>query len=207
MPARVYHERRGDTLSSVESEDVALVARLAGGNEEALGQLYDRYGLAVYSLAVRIVHDGATAEEVAQEVFVRLWRAAASFDPAKGKVLTWLLRITHNLALNEIRRQKSRPVAATSFDWEVEGAQLADGDVSVDPAAVTGLREQAEQVRRALAQLPETQRKAIELAFYGGLSQAEVALALGEPLGTVKSRIRAGMQRLGEVLRAQGVSP
>lgn len=195
------------TLATREGDDVALVARLADGDEEALGPLYDRYGRAVYSLAVRIVHDGATAEEVTQEVFVRLWRAAAGFDPAKGKVLTWLLRITHNLALNEIRRQQSRPMAATSFDWEMDGAQVADNDVGVDPAASAALREQADLVRGALAQLPEPQRKAIELAFYGGLSQAEVAVALGEPLGTVKSRIRAGMQRLGEVLRAQGVSP
>lgn len=199
--------RGSATLATDESYDAALVARLAGGDEEALGALYDRYGRAVYSLALRIVHDGATAEEVTQEVFVRLWRSAAGFDPAKGKVLTWLLRITHNLALNEIRRQKSRPVAAAGFDWEVDGALLADSDVGVDPAAVAGMREQATLVRRALTQLPEAQRKAIELAFYGGFSQAEVAEALGEPLGTVKSRIRAGMQRLAELLRAEGVTP
>src|SRR5579863_7973257 len=99
-------------LDDVALDDVALVARLASGDEAPIGALHDRYGRAVYSLALRIVRDRPTAEEVTQEVFVRLWRAAASFDPAKGKVSTWLLRITHNLALNEIRRQKSRPVSA-----------------------------------------------------------------------------------------------
>lgn len=205
---RVDEQMRGaGALSENDTQDVALVARLAGGDEEALGELYDRYGRPVYSLALRILRDGPLAEEVTQEVFVRLWRAASSFDPSKGKVQTWLLRITHNLALNEIRRQKSRPVPAANFDWDVEGAQLPDTAVGGDPAAMAWLRERAELVRRALAQLPEAQRRAIELAFFGGLSQSEVAAALGEPLGTVKSRIRVGMQRLHELLSAAGVQP
>src|SRR5690349_18144629 len=153
---------------TADAADVALVGRVASGDDDALGAIYDRYGGAVYSLALRIVRDGATAEEVTQEVFVRLWRAAASFDPAKGKVSTWLLRIAHNLALNEVRRRKSRPTTAAGFDWEVEGRALADDDPGVDPAAVAWLRERAALVRRALAQLPEPQRKAVMLAFYGG---------------------------------------
>jgi len=191
--------------SQDETADAALVTRLAGGDEDALGELYDRYGRAVYSLALRIVCDGATAEEVTQEAFVRLWRAAATFDPAKGTVHIWLLRITHNLALNQIRRQMSRPQAATSFDWDVDGALLAETDASADPPTVASLRERSELVRRALAQLSEAQRQAIALAFFGGLSQSEVADALGEPLGTVKSRIRVGMQRLRELLVAAGL--
>jgi RNA polymerase sigma-70 factor (ECF subfamily) len=190
---------------TAESADVALVARVAGGDDDALGAIYDRYGGAVYSLALRIVRDGATAEEVTQEVFVRLWRAAASFDPAKGKVSTWLLRIAHNLALNEIRRQKSRPQVAQAFDWDVDGAALADTDSGGDPAAMAWLRERSELVRGAIAELPEAQRRAIELAFFGGLSQSEVATALAEPLGTVKSRIRVGMARLRELLGAAGI--
>jgi RNA polymerase sigma-70 factor (ECF subfamily) len=190
---------------TADAADVALVGRVASGDDDALGAIYDRYGGAVYSLALRIVRDGATAEEVTQEVFVRLWRAAASFDPAKGKVSTWLLRIAHNLALNEIRRQKSRPQSAPNFEWDVDGAALADTDSGGDPAAMAWLRERSELVRRALADLPEAQRRAIELAFFGGLSQSEVATALGEPLGTVKSRIRVGMARLRELLIAAGI--
>jgi RNA polymerase sigma-70 factor (ECF subfamily) len=200
-------QSRSGALSTFDAEDAALVARLAGGDEDALGTLYDRYGTAVYSLCLHMVRDAATAEEVTQEVFVRLWRAAASFDPSKGKVHAWLLRIAHNLALNEIRRRKSRPVSAGTFDEAVLGATRADPDIAVDPATVAWLRERATLVRQALEQLPAPQRQALELAFFGGLSQSDVATALGEPLGTVKSRIRSGMQRLAELLRAQGLGP
>jgi RNA polymerase sigma-70 factor (ECF subfamily) len=182
-----------------------LVTRVADGDDDALGQLYDRFGQSVYSLCLRIIHDGATAEELTQEVFVRLWRSAASFEPTKGRVSTWLLRIAHNLALNEVRRRQSRPVIAQDVEWEVESAGLADSSDEGDPAASAWLRERASVVRHALAELPQAQRRAIELAYFGGLSQAEVAAALGDPLGTVKSRIRVGMQRLRELLVAAGV--
>ena len=138
-------------------------------------------------------------------MFVRLWRSATSFQRDKGSVQSWLMRIAHNLALNEIRRRQSRPVSAESFDWEIDGPQLADDDLGGDPAASTWLRERAKLIQGALSQLPTQQRQAIELAFFGGLSQAEVAAALGDPLGTVKSRIRIGMQRLREILEAAGI--
>ena len=181
------------------------MARVADGDTNALAQLYDRYSQAIYSLCLRIVHERAVAEEVSQEVFVRLWRSAASFEPGKGRVSTWLLRIAHNLALNEIRRRQSRPAIAPDIDWEVESARLSDPSVEGDPAMSAWLSERAVAVRQALAQLPASQRQAIELAFFGGLSQAEIAAALGDPLGTVKSRIRTGMQRLRELLVAAGI--
>ena len=177
---------------------------MAAGDEAALGQLYDRFGQAVYSLCLRIVHDGDAAEELTQEVFVRLWRSAASFDSARGRLSTWLLRIAHNLALNEVRRRQSRPVVANDAEWEA-AATVADSNDSGDPATAVWMAERARVIRGALAELPEPQRKAIELAFFGGLSQAEVAAALSDPLGTVKSRIRVGMQRLREILAAAGI--
>lgn len=201
----MYVRNEAGLLTGPTLDDAALVERVADGDDSALGQLYDRFGQAVYSLCVRIVHDGATAEELTQEVFVRLWRSAASFEPARGRVSTWLLRIAHNLALNEIRRRQSRPVIAPDVEWETESASLADSSTEGDPALSAWMRERAETVRHALAQLPTPQRQAIELAYYGGLSQAEVAAALGDPLGTVKSRIRVGMQRLRELLVAAGV--
>lgn len=197
--------KENSPLTDQAVDDSALVERVAAGDDVALGQLYDRFGQAVYSLCVRIVRDGATAEELTQEVFVRLWRSAASFEPARGRVSTWLLRIAHNLALNEVRRRQSRPVIAQDIDWEVASAGLADTSGTGDPARAAGLRERAEVVRSALRQLPAPQREAIALAFFGGLSQAEVAAAMGDPLGTVKSRIRAGMQRLRELLDAAGL--
>ena len=186
-------------------EDTQLVARVAHGDEAALGELYDRFGQAVFSLCVRIVHDAATAEELTQEVFVRLWRSAASFAPERGKASTWLLRIAHNLALNEVRRRQSRPMVAPEVEWEVESATLADESAEGDPALTAWTHERATVIHTAIEQLPTPQRQAIELAFYGGLSQAEVAAALGDPLGTVKSRIRVGMQRLRELLVAAGI--
>ena len=181
------------------------MARLADGDESAIGPLYDRFGQVIYSLALRIVHDRLTAEEIAQEVFVRLWRSAGSFEPGRGRVSAWVLRIAHNLALNEIRRRQSRPVAADQFDWEADGSRLEDQTAEGDPEMATWLVERARAIRRALVQLPEAQRRSIELAFFGGLSQVEVAAATGDPLGTVKSRIRMGMQRLRELLAAEGV--
>lgn len=186
-------------------DDTTLVDRAGHGDDEALGLLYDRFGRAVYSLCLRIVRDSATAEDLTQDVFVRLWRSAASFQPTRGQLSTWLLRIAHNLALNELRRRQSRPVVAPEVDWDIASAELKDTDEQNDPVHTVGLRERAQAVHVALAQLPTQQRQAIELAYYGGLTHAEVAAALGEPLGTVKSRIRVGAQRLRELLAAIGI--
>ena len=192
-------------MGSGLDDEAQLVRRIAAGEEDALGLLYDRLGGAVYSLCLRIVHDPGAAEELTQETFVRLWRSAASFSEERGRVSSWLLRIAHNLALNEIRRRQSRPVAAPSDEWDAVVASVADPSDEGDPVVATGMREQAAAVRRALAELPTPQRQAIELAFFGGLSQAEVAAALGDPLGTVKSRIRIGMQHLRDRLLAADV--
>ncbi len=178
---------------------------MAAGDEGALGPLYDRYGKLVYSLALHIVRDVTTAEDVTQEAFVRLWRSAASFESARGQVRAWLLRITHNLCLNELRRQRSRPVVAHTFEGPADDAALPDTDVNADPAAVAWQRDRRTVIREAMRQLPEAQRVALELAFFGGLTQAEVAAATGDPLGTIKSRIRVGMQRLRELLVAAGI--
>src|SRR5262249_14279116 len=180
-----YHRRENGALIGPTLDDAGLVERVAGGDEDALGRLYDRFGQAVYSLCLRIVRDGATAEELTQEVFVRVWRSAASFQPARGRVSTWLLRIAHNLALNELRRRQSQPVVAPDMDWDAASAGLADTSDESNPVLAAGMHERAEAVRHALAQLPAPQRRAIELAFFGGLSQTEVAAAQGEPLGTV----------------------
>lgn len=181
------------------------MARVAGGDTSAVALLYDRYGHAVYSLCLRIVRDAGGAEELTQEVFVRLWRSAGTFEPTRGRASTWLLRIAHNLALNEIRRRQSRPVMAADADWEQEAARISDPAADADPAVSVWLRERASAIQAALRQLPEAQRVALQLAFYGGMSQAEIAAAIGDPLGTVKSRIRVGMQHLRELLVAAGV--
>jgi RNA polymerase sigma-70 factor (ECF subfamily) len=186
-------------------DEAQLITRVANGDEDALGLLYDHFGQGVYSLCLRIVHDRIAAEDLTQEAFLRLWRSASRFDSARGRLRPWLLRIAHNLALNEVRRHQSRPIAASEDEVEMATAELADTSVESDPAGTTWMRERALVVRQAIAQLPLPQRRAIELAFYGGLSQAEVAAALGDPLGTIKSRIRMGMQRLRQLLADAGV--
>lgn len=193
------------TLTGQDFEDAELVARIVDGDVEALGDIYDRYQRPVYSLCLRVTHDRGAAEEVMQEVFVRLWKSAASFEPGRGRVSAWLLRIAHNLSLNEIRRRSSRPVIAYEADWEVESDGIADSDTHDDPAMAVWLTERATAIRQAMGQLPAPQQQAIKLAFFDGLTQAEISAATGDPLGTVKSRIRIGMQRLRDVLIAAGI--
>ncbi len=187
-----------------ETEDVSLVQRVASGDSSALEKLYDRYGQAVYSLALRIVRDPQVAEELTQEVFVRLWRYAGTYEPARGRVSGWLLGITHNLALNEVRRWQSRPQKADLVTDDDERAyELVDENADSAEAAWLNIRREA--IVQALGQLPTPQRQAIELAFFGGLTHLEIANLLGDPLGTIKSRIRIGMQRLKQLLLAQGI--
>ncbi len=192
-----------ERLANQEQEDESLVKRVAEGDAVALEALYDRYGQPVYSLALRIVRDPQTAEELTQEVFMRLWRYAAMFDPARGRFHSWLLGIAHNLALNEVRRWQSRPQKA---DLPNDDEHAYDPvDESADSAEAAWLNIRREAIVGAIKQLPEAQRRAIELAFFGGYTHLEIANMLGDPLGTIKSRIRIGMQRLKLLLLAQGI--
>lgn len=192
-----------ERLANQEIEDERLAKRVAEGDALALEQLYDRYGQPVYSLALRIVRDPQTAEELTQEVFVRLWRYAGTFDPARGRFSGWLLGIAHNLALNEVRRWQSRPQKAELPDDDERPYDLVDESADAAEAAWLNIRREA--IVGALKQLPEAQRRAIELAFFGGYTHLEIANMLGDPLGTIKSRIRIGMQRLKQLLLAQGI--
>jgi RNA polymerase sigma-70 factor, ECF subfamily len=177
--------------------DHALVARLAAGDERALGELYDRYGAMAYSLALAIVREGADAEEVVADAFGQAWRSATGYDPGRGSVAAWLATITRTRALDLVRARGRRARA-------IERAAQADGDGlaspmggEVDSADRRIERGEARRlVARSLGELPEPQRRVIELAYFGGLSQTEIAAELQEPLGTVKTRMRAGMEKL-----------
>ncbi|HEY7123682.1 MAG TPA: sigma-70 family RNA polymerase sigma factor [Ktedonobacterales bacterium] len=193
-----------ERLANQEIEDTFLVQRVANGDSSALEKLYDRYGQAVYSLALRIVREPGTAEDLTQEVFVRLWRYAGTYDSTRGRFSGWLLGITRNLALNEVRRWQSRPQKADLVTDDDERAyELVDE--SADSAEAAWLNIRREAIVQAMRQLPAPQRRAIELAFFGGLTHLEIANLLGDPLGTIKSRIRIGMQRLKQLLLAQGI--
>jgi RNA polymerase sigma-70 factor, ECF subfamily len=188
--------------AGVHSPDSPLVSRAASGDERALGELYDRYGGMAYSLACAVVGEHADAEEVVAEAFAQVWRSAAGFDPARGSVAAWIATICRTRALDLVRSRKRRArvleEAAVVSD-EGEALVLAPSMESADRGAE--LIETSAIVRKSLAELPELQRRVIELAYFGGLSQSEIAAQLSEPLGTVKTRMRAGMEKLRQALR------
>lgn len=165
----------------------SLFRRLTGGDAAALGELYDRYAGLVNGLALRILRNTAEAEDVVQEVFVQIWRQAERFDPERGSPAAWLCAIARTRALDRLRRRASR---------REEPSEAARGP-GASPAPRT---EEALAVRKAMEGLTPDQRHALELAYYEGLTHTEIAARLGEPLGTVKTRIRSAMIRLRDVL-------
>jgi RNA polymerase sigma-70 factor (ECF subfamily) len=179
-------------------DDEALMRLLVEQDVRALEALYQRYSRPIFSLALKILGDREVVEEVVQEVFLRLWTRAFGYDPQRGKLLSWLLTITHHRAIDELRRRRSQP--------EVDGLQeqlAAMEDTDADPSKSLTQVEEREVVRQALVQLPEAQRRPIELAYYGGLTQVEIAQLLSEPLGTIKTRMRLGMQKLRVLLAGE----
>jgi len=186
----------------VKSPDSALVALAASGDERALGDLYDRYGGMAYSLACAIVSEHADAEEVVADAFAQIWRSASGFDSARGSVAAWVATITRTRALDLVRSRKRRARVLE------EAAVVTDeGETLVLAPTVEAADRGAEQsetsaiVRRSLDELPAAQRRVIELAYFGGFSQSEIAAQLSEPLGTVKTRMRTAMEKLRQALR------
>jgi RNA polymerase sigma factor (sigma-70 family) len=180
-------------------EDGQLVQLVAERDDGALEALYDRYGKAAYSLARRILTDELLAQDVVQEVFLSLWRNARQFDAGRGTVATYLLSMTHHRAVDVVRREENLRRRRTS-----------DEVLEFHPDPAPGVEAEAEaaerraEVRAALAQLPPAQREALALAYFGGYTQREVATLVGVPLGTVKTRMAAGMRKLKEALREAG---
>lgn len=174
--------------------DEALVALVARGDEPALAELYDRVGRVAYGLAFRVLRDERLAEDAVQEAFLAVWRTAARFTAERAKASTWILAIVHRRAVDLVRREEHRRAAPLDAEPE-EAAATTD---SAEEEAWLGFER--DRVQAALKQLPDAQREAIELAYYGGFSQSELAERLGQPLGTIKSRMFAGLARLRELL-------
>ncbi len=172
-------------------DDDGLLVAMARGDEHALATLYDRFGGVAYGVALRILRDASLAQDAVQDAFLAAWRTAASFDPARGSASTWLLTLVHRRAVDVVRREHRRRAEP------LDDAPIASGD-STDEAVE--IREQRRAVQKALAQLPPEQREALELAYYGGLSQAELAERLGVPLGTIKSRMFTALAKLRDLL-------
>ena len=181
-----------------DDADRAVLARVAAGELDALDALYDRYKTMAYSIAYRITNDATLAEDVVQDAFLGAWRNAARYVEGRGSVKTWLLSIVHHRAIDAVRRR--RPTTELPEREDVPPPQLRLPDVWAEVAA--GL--DAEAVRAALGVLSDVQREAIELAYYGGLTQQEIADRTGTPLGTVKSRMRLGLLAMRAVLARDG---
>ena len=199
----VARNTRAERVSTVgmpasTRDDHDLLAACADGDEQALASLYDRFGTVAYRLAVRVLRDPALAEDAVQEAFLAVWRQAAKFDPSRGRASTWILTLVHRRAVDLVRRQAS--FNALPDQLEVIGprafvAESADDDVA--------LRETQGEVQAALATLSKAEREVLGLAYWGGLTQSEIATALGIPAGTVKSRTFSALARLREALAYQ----
>jgi RNA polymerase sigma-70 factor (ECF subfamily) len=175
--------------------DQAVLARMARGEGEAVAELYDRHARPIYSLALRILGDVTEAEDVVQEVFSQAWRQASRYSTSRGAVAAWLLNLARSRAIDRLRAKRARPAGVVD---DRAAGQIADAAPPVDSQVLSS--EQVARVRAALDELPLLQRAAIELAYYEGLSHAEIAARLEQPLGTVKTRIRLAMTKLRDVL-------
>jgi RNA polymerase sigma-70 factor (ECF subfamily) len=183
--------------------DDELMERLGRRDLAAFEALFGRYGDLVFSVSLRVVGDPHLAQDVTQDVFLRVWRRPEQFDERRGKFITWLLSVTRNRSIDE-RRSQSRRLRHEALPSPPEEEDILPGtDERDDPAFVAVLSEERRAVREALEVLPAEQKLAIQLAYFGGLTQAEIAEKLGQPLGTVKTRIRLGMQKMRAALQAR----
>lgn len=179
-------------------DDERLISLVAELRAEALDQLYQRYSPLVFGLALMIVRDPSTAEEITLDVFMRVWQKAASYRPDQAKVSTWLTHITRNHAIDVLRRQAVRP-DQSALSWDEVKSET--GIHSQDPQEVAELSLRRQRIRNAISKLPADQMQTLMLAYFGGYTQSQIADMLKQPLGTIKTRVRLAMQKLHELLR------
>lgn len=179
------------TAPSQHVPDSALVERMVAGDEGALAALYDRYSGMLFAMLVRTLRDPQAAEEILQDLFLQLWRGAARFDATRGSLPAWLMVIGRNRALSRLRTREHREIPE---DIEAFPANAVPSSVNLEDDAERSLL--MEKLRSAMATLPAEQREAVELAYFEGMTQTEIAARTGSPLGTVKSRVRSAMQSL-----------
>jgi RNA polymerase sigma-70 factor, ECF subfamily len=179
-------------MASLDTDDAALLQRIARGDEDALLALHTRYVNLVYSMAWRVLQDVGRAEEVTQDIFIKLWQKSQRYDPARGRFSSWLLSVTRFAAIDRLRRDGRRPPEAELAAGETDDALSLERLLPTDHESW----ERGQHLRLLLAHLPAEQRQIIELAYFGGLTHSELADQLGLPLGTVKGRLRLGLEKL-----------
>lgn len=188
----------------IEWTDEALMVAIVARDEPAFAVLYDRYADLVYSASLRVLTDTQLAEDATQDIFVRLWRRPESFIAERGRFISWLMSVARNRAVDELRARgrRRRREGPQCTEYEDDLIALLPSE-DADPVRAAQLHEEQIAVRRALTGLPPDQRVALELAYFRGMTQQEIAASLDEPLGTVKTRIRLGMQKLRRALYGQ----
>ena len=204
-PARV-RVRYSRVVNWQDRSDPELMQAISQREVRAFEALYDRYSRLVFSTAYRVLGDAHSAEDVVQDVFVRLWRKPESYVEERGRFLGWMLSVTRNRAIDEVRSRRRRPLNESQVGDPDDRGSLSDetaSEAATREMAGAELVDQREMVRAALKDLPDEQRLAIELAHYGGFTQAEIAERLSTPLGTVKTRIRLGMQKMRVALEGR----
>ena len=185
-----------DPAQQLEAE-IALLRRVAQGDRRGFEELYDRFSGVLFSTAYRVLNNQEAAEDVLQDVFIQIWEKAPLYDPTRGKPMTWAVTLTRNKAIDRLRSTVRRNRLQDDVEREAETFEQFDDRSSFD-AFASG--ETSKLVREAIQKLSKDQREAIELAFFSSLTQTKIAERLGEPLGTIKARIRRGMMKLKEVI-------
>jgi len=190
------------TATAQEMADRAMIARVGAGDQSAFGALYDRLSGPLYSLALKMLGDASDAQDALQEVFVQIWSRARTYDPEKSSVFSWAVLLTRSRAIDRLRARGRRlRVVVESKPDEARVAEATNASMVESAADTAEKSDEAARVRYVLNNLPSEQRQAIDLAFFGHLTHHEIASQLGEPLGTVKARIRRGLLKLREQLR------
>lgn len=189
--------------SSTTETDAALIAAVAAGDEAAMARLYDRFSPLIQAVAVRMLRDRAVADELAEDVFVEIWRRSGQYDATRGSLATWIATIARSRGIDRIRARQRHGHVELGEDDRPEAAYIAPAS---DPAAGVVAGEDRVRIARALRALGSEQREALELAYFDGLTQTEIAARLSRPLGTVKTHMRQGLIRLRDELRTQGGS-
>lgn len=174
--------------------DADLMGAVAAGNSAAMELLYDRYSRPVYSFAYRMLGDRDHAEDLMQEVFLRAWRRSSRFTDTRGSLISWLLSITHNMAIDEIRKRQRRPQKAESTEPDLLMGSLRDTEEPVEERVLSS--ENGQVIRAALAEIPDNQRIVLELGYFRGMTQREISDRLDVPLGTIKTRMRLALRKL-----------
>lgn len=191
--------RKRTRISGAPESDMALLTRVVKGESQALEQLYNRYAPRALGLAFRILRDRDLAEQVIQDAFWKVWQRASVFEPTRGSFSTWLFTIVRNLSIDQLRRRRDE----TSLDDGQDAGTLEMAWSGPDVSEAVGRRLRSEEIRAALRALPDAQRRVLELAYFEGFTRREIAEKLDEPLGTVHTRARLGLEKLGQILQAE----